>query len=279
MSDVYSRTFYENQMDGSLSSAAAIVPLVLSKFEVRSVVDFGCGVGTWLAEFARHGVGHYLGIDGDYVDGNMLMIPRERFIARDLREIGDLGETFDLACSVEVAEHLPPESARLFVAALVKSAPVVLFSAAIPGQGGDGHINEQWPSYWAKLFREHGYAPLDFIRENIIEDDRTEWWYRQNVLMFCRPEKVPAGLSVEANDRWLDRVDPCYYERVRNEISVVREQLFESEDAPYATGLSRLPWRVEREFAKFLCTIGLTRDGGFLWRRADVRRDRVKRRL
>ncbi|HUZ90376.1 MAG TPA: methyltransferase domain-containing protein [Methylocella sp.] len=203
---VCDETFYERQQDGSIRSAEIVVPIVLSLFPCHSVVDFGCGVGGWLREFERQGVSDYLGIDGDYVSRQMLKIPADRFRPADLREVSDLGRRFDLACSLEVAEHLPEDRARSFVAALVKAAPVVLFSAAIPFQDGRGHLNEQWQSYWAKLFGEHGYVTLDCIRPAIHGDSRVEWWYRQNILVFCLPNKCPPGCTV-ATPYDLNRVD------------------------------------------------------------------------
>jgi len=148
----YDESFYQGQQDGSVSSAQIVVPIVLSLFPCRSVVDFGCCVGGWLKEFERNGVADYLGVDGDYVARHLLKIPADRFRPIDLRNVSDLGRGFDLACSLEVAEHLPEDRAKSFVAALVKAAPVVLFSAAISLQGGTEHVNEQWQSYRAKLF-------------------------------------------------------------------------------------------------------------------------------
>jgi 2-polyprenyl-3-methyl-5-hydroxy-6-metoxy-1,4-benzoquinol methylase len=136
------------------------LPEILHVFEVRSALDVGCGIGTWLREFDRLGVKSYLGVDGDYIDLNQLVIPRDRFKSRNLEETFNFG-WFDLFCCVEVAEHLPSSVANNFVASLVKSEPIVLFSAAIHRQGGTGHVNEQWQSYWAEKFAHHGYVTLD----------------------------------------------------------------------------------------------------------------------
>lgn len=62
----------------------------------------------------------------------------------------------------------------------------IIFSAAIPGQGGTGHFNEQWPDYWAELFGENGFAVDSSFRFGIWDDDRIENWYRQN-LMIAHP--------------------------------------------------------------------------------------------
>ncbi|HXW71244.1 MAG TPA: methyltransferase domain-containing protein [Methylocella sp.] len=221
-SALYDESFYQNQQDGSATSAQVVVPLFLSHFPCRSVVDFGCGVGSWLKEFEHNGISDYLGVDGDYVPRHLLRIPADRFLPQDLGGLSDLGREFDAACSLEVAEHLPQECAASFVAALVKAAPVILFSAAIPFQGGTGHLNEQWQSYWARLFAEHGYLPLDLLRPVIFGDRRVEWWYRQNILVFCPPSKCPLRSAAVSGAYDLDRVDP---QMVANLVSTLHAQV------------------------------------------------------
>jgi hypothetical protein len=112
----------------------------------------------------------------------------ERFTAHDLiLPFPDLG-TFDLAISFEVAEHLPANRAAGFIADLCSLAPVVAFSAAIPGQGGTGHINEQWPAYWCDLFAGCGYQVTGALRWEIWNDDNIENWYRQNLIVAVKGE-------------------------------------------------------------------------------------------
>jgi 2-polyprenyl-3-methyl-5-hydroxy-6-metoxy-1,4-benzoquinol methylase len=182
MENFYDQKFFDEQSAGSIRSARHIIPILLKTFTVDSVVDVGCGIGTWLCEFARLGVRNYLGIDGNYIDCKRLLIPQDRFRPTDLAQPFSVGR-FDLACSMEVAEHLPGSSADSFVESLTKSAPIVLFSAAIPHQGGVQHVNEQWQSYWAKKFAAHGYVALDFIRPLVRHNKDVEFWYRQNTLV------------------------------------------------------------------------------------------------
>jgi SAM-dependent methyltransferase len=204
----YAASFFSGHRDGSARSAAVVVPLVLQTFEVASVIDVGCGIGTWLAEFARLGVTDYLGVDGDYVPRELLRIPADRFRTADLSRFEPPERHFDLACSLEVAEHLPAERAEPFVATLVTLAPVVLFSAAIPHQGGTNHVNEQWQSYWGKLFEAKGYVGVDCIRPFVFNDDRVELWYRQNTIVFCRPDRIPAKFKPMQTAYEFDRIDP-----------------------------------------------------------------------
>jgi SAM-dependent methyltransferase len=214
MNEVYSAQFYDVQMAGSTASAEMVVPHILSLFEVSSVIDVGCGVGGWLQVFERHGVTDYLGIDGDYIPRDKLKVPASRFRAADLTALPALARRFDLACTLEVAEHLPEGSAKQFVAGLVSAAPVVLFSAAIPLQGGTSHVNEQWPTYWAKLFAEHGYVAVDCVRPALFENRNIEWWYRQNMLVFCEPAKCPRGYRPTKDAYELNRIHPAMIEHL-----------------------------------------------------------------
>ena len=143
----YNRGFYMGQSAGSLESARQIVPIVLHLIRPKKVVDVGCGLGTWLSVFAEAGITDYLGVDGSYVPADMLLIPRDRFLAHDLTQPLQLPDRYDLAVSLEVAEHLPASCAEAFVESLTNLAPVVFFSAAVPFQGGTTHVNEQWPEY------------------------------------------------------------------------------------------------------------------------------------
>jgi hypothetical protein len=184
---VYSSEFYDARVDGSAKSATVVVPLVLSLLPVKSVVDVGCGVGPWAAEFLANGVREIWGIDGDYVNRSQLRIPADRFVARDLTRPLQMNRTFDLALCLEVAEHLPEWRAGSLVTDLTSMASCVLFSAAVPGQGGVNHINLQYLPYWIDLFQRQGYVGIDPIRPRILGHPSVEWFYQQNIVMFVAP--------------------------------------------------------------------------------------------
>lgn len=202
---MYGRAEFERQQERSRVAAGAIIPLVLRATGARSVVDVGCGVGTWLAACAENGIEDYLGIDGYHVDADLLQIPREHFRTADLRQPLAFDRAYDLALSVEVAEHLPPDAGPPLVQQLTGAAPAVLFSAAVPGQTGPGHINERWQSYWVGLFESHDYFPVDEVRPAIWNRGEIPFWYRQNVILYLRRDRLPGNY---APPRMLDLVHP-----------------------------------------------------------------------
>ncbi len=158
------------------------------------------------------GIIDVIGLDGEYIDRTTLHIPVDKFLARDLCHPLRLDRKFDLAVSMEVAEHLPAEFAAQFVGELTKLAPAVLFSAAIPYQDGHHHVNERWPSYWAKLFGQFGFAPFDVVRPRVWRDERVEPWYAQNTILYLSQE-LAAGTTLTAAipDELFDLVHPEMY--------------------------------------------------------------------
>lgn len=214
----YAPSFYSEIRDGASRSAEVIAPLVLSWMRVRSVVDVGCGIGAWLAAFRAHGVEDVLGIDGEWVQAAQLRIPQECLLLHDLSMPVCIPRRFDLALCLEVAEHLPANCAASLVRDLTRLAPCVLFSAAIPGQGGTHHVNEQPLSYWSEHFARHGFAPADLIRPLLWADERVEWWYRQNIVFFAAPDHPILRQDTRlcaANDY----IHPTFVQSLRRELT------------------------------------------------------------
>jgi SAM-dependent methyltransferase len=192
---LYNPKFYR-ELKSTRDSAAEVLPIVLDLLRPVSIVDVGCGLGEWLAVAGDLGVGDFLGVDGEWVQQSQLAIPVEKFLKHDLSTPLELERRFDLALSLEVAEHLPAAAARTLVQSISRAADVAVFSAAIPGQGGRHHVNEQWPAYWADLFQEFGYACYDVLRPRIWNNPRVAWYYAQNCLIFARRSQPLLGAAV-----------------------------------------------------------------------------------
>lgn len=188
----YSATFYDGQVDESQASAAAVVPAVMALLHPASIIDIGCGVGGWLKAFQDAGVVDIAGQDGSWVQPANLLIDPAHFTARDLgADTPPPARRYDLAMTLEVAEHLHASKADTFVGYLCACADVVLFSAAVPGQGGTHHVNEQRLSYWVEKFAAQGFDHFDVLRPRLWDDRRIAWWYRQNITLFARRGSAP----------------------------------------------------------------------------------------
>jgi SAM-dependent methyltransferase len=216
-SSYYTDDFYSGQQSGSYQSAQVILPLINQVFQPKSVVDVGCGVGYWLKVWKdSFSVQDIQGIEGPYVTEVMLKIPKEYVVFQDLKQPLQVKRKFDLAMSLEVAEHLPPSHAEDFVRSLTELSDIILFSAAIEGQEGTFHHNEQMPEYWYRLFAAHGYVPVDYIRPKIWGNGKVEWWYQQNVLIYIKAERLKEfqeweRAHQETNPNYLVRIHPWLF--------------------------------------------------------------------
>ena len=157
------------------------------------------------------------GVDGAYVNKDMLYIGKEEFFEADLENesITNDGRRFDLAVSLEVAEHLSAKRAPTFIHDLTSLSDVVFFSAAVPLQGGTNHINEQWQSYWAKFFADENYVCLDCIRPQIWGENEIKVEYKQNILLYVKesaissyPRLLEFYLAHRHNKQNLDMIHP-----------------------------------------------------------------------
>lgn len=178
----------------NFEAAQEIVPYLIGLLNPNSVVDVGCGIGTWLKVFLDHKIEDCLGIDGEYIDKNLLTIKDRFFISYDLEKYYSCNRKFDLVISLEVAEHLKEDSADNFINTLTDLSDVVVFSAAIPNQGGQNHLNEQEPQYWTTKFEEKGFTCFDVLRPIFWNNDKVDCWYKQNIFLFTKNEVLKSKL-------------------------------------------------------------------------------------
>jgi len=204
-------------------NARIIFSLVLEILpKINSAVDFGCGLGYWLSVLKEFGVNDIKGYDGHWTDKESLEIPKECFEAINLENIIAVEKRYDLAISIEVAEHLPEKSAEAFIQMLTKSSDIILFSAAIPYQGGTNHINLQWQDYWHKLFHSFGYMGID-IRKLLWNDTKVKTWYKQNMILYVQKNKIEqinvSKYHCGITDQCLNIVHPeTYIEKAKKHI-------------------------------------------------------------
>jgi SAM-dependent methyltransferase len=190
--EIYDARYYEFVDRLAAEAAPIMVDSLVQEFAPATAVDVGCGTGAFLAELQRrgpqvHGLEYSdagiartrakgVGVSPfDLRTGARPTLPRERF---------------DLVTSFEVAEHLPPELADRFVDTLASLGDRIVMTAAVPGQGGMNHVNEQPNEYWIAKLRQRGFT----YATDVTQRFRREWqarlreqhWYADNVMVFQR---------------------------------------------------------------------------------------------
>lgn len=185
--NIYDEKFFSKQMNGSYLSAKYLIGHLLTVFKPKSVVDMGCGKGMWLQVFGENGIDSLMGIDGFCVNKAATVNKPILFLTMDLNQpIFIQNKKFDLAISLEVAEHLEEKSAQIFIENLISLSDVIMFSAAYTKQGGDRHLNEQKHTYWANIFIKHNYFPYDFFRPFAWGNNNIDFWYQQNSFLYIK---------------------------------------------------------------------------------------------
>jgi len=176
---------FDYTIEQSFKAAQKIVPIIVNLIGIpESIVDLGGGAGSWLKAFQNVGTKKVYCIDHVSVLSEYLLISKDDFIACDLNKEFPSPIKSDLAISTEFAEHIDKSKSQTIVDFLTKSSSIILFSAAIPGQRGPGHINEQRPAFWRELYEERGYEMFDVIRPKIIFDESIPVWFRQNLYLY-----------------------------------------------------------------------------------------------
>ena len=212
---MYSASYYKKHETGSYQSAIQILEYINSFINFNSVIDFGCGMGTWCKALNNLGIKDFLGIDKHQYDPAYMLIPKEKYIQFDLRKPLVLTRRADMVISVEVAEHINSEYSDIFIKNLCSCSKFVLFSAAISHQGGTGHINEKSCTYWEKIFNKYGYKAIDCIRPYFWNNEQIEIWYRNNCLLYIEQytyEKI--STHIPQNTYPLDIIHPSMLNRI-----------------------------------------------------------------
>lgn len=229
----YGDAFYQSQMDGSYRSARRYVDFLTSFYGPRTVVDLGCGRGTWLKAFREQGAELTVGLDGNWNSQANMVDPAILFEAVNLNEriVLPADVRFDLAVSLEVAEHLEASSAATFVSSLTDLSDVVMFGAAYTQQGGTNQVNEQPHTYWANLFTKRGYVVFDIFRPVFWGAQDVEFWYQQNTFLYVKQGHPlvehlrKKGMPPLENLAFMDCVHPMLYQGKLAQMNVTVEQI------------------------------------------------------
>lgn len=196
----FTEEFFRKNYAVSSKGAKAVVPILMKELVgdpylrwrvPNNVLDVGCGAGAWSDAFEAYGA-EVVRIDGEWAQ------PKPDYVC-DLssEKPFDFAREFDLALCIEVAEHLNEEAGLNLVKTIAVHAKSVLWSAAVPHQGGTGHVNEQWPEYWAAVWAKYGFGAADVIRPKIYGRPEVPWYFQQNMILYTRGGMRLAGRCMD----------------------------------------------------------------------------------
>ena len=176
---------------GEVGDPRTFVPSVwaglIETFDVKTVIDLGCGLGYATRWFREHGC-EAIGLDGSALVAERAVTPiwRHDFAAGPV----ELYRDYDLCWCSEFAEHVAAEHEDNWLAA-VESCRVLALTAAMPGDPGHHHVNCRPPSYWIGRLDAHGFdfqaTATDWLRA-VAHDAHPYSFFSLTGLVFTRRE-------------------------------------------------------------------------------------------
>lgn len=207
MQDVYSEQFFSDIEKASRSGAEVMVPYIVELLRPKSMIDIGCGAGHWGLAFSEHGVETVHGVDGPWASEAATRLHPKNFTEFDFGQadppfaVQTPQPRYDLLLSLELVEHVAPEKADALIDLFCSLSDTIIMSAAIPGQGGTHHVNEQWPEYWAEKLSQRGYIACDFIRPALLANGEVPFFYAQNTIGYFKGA-IPDAVRSTADHAW-----------------------------------------------------------------------------
>lgn len=193
----------------------ALADAIISSLQPKSVIDVGCGIGLLMNQLAKNDI-DVLGIEGTWLQDESMIMSPEKYLRLDLENSFTIQRKFDVCCCIEVAEHLDPSRADGFIKDICALSGAVVFSAAIAGQGGKGHKNEQWQEYWCSKFESNGFSTFDLFRDRFRRDNKMLPWLQQNVLLFLDKQHRLADelIAFQIEPEMANMIHPTYHEKI-----------------------------------------------------------------
>lgn len=185
----YGKEFFDMVERREGPSARRAAQVIVKFIHPGSVIDLGCGCGTYLLPFREEGI-ECLGLELSK-EGlkrcRQRKMPVRRFDIR--KDALKTGEKFELCICFEVAEHLPCRFSDRLVGLVTQLSDLALFTAAPPGQEGTSHVNEQPKEFWIEKFGEKDFV----LDEKLTGDIKKQWeegevieWLCRNLMVFRR---------------------------------------------------------------------------------------------
>jgi hypothetical protein len=187
LAGIYDSSFYTGMKDDHYHSAVKFFKHLFQHYRPDSLVDFGAGTGAWIKAARDLGVKTILGIEGEWVKNSAShIVPGLPYHYQNMEDPVCLERHFDMAMSLDVAEHLTQSRADTFLDDMCTAADFIMFGAAMSLQLGANHINEQNQTYWIEKFRARGYICRDFFRAPLWFHNDIQANYLQNTFVFVR---------------------------------------------------------------------------------------------
>ena len=209
--------FEQKNTDIKNLSAEKVVNIIFDLFKPKSVIDVGCGTGLLLKHFQKKG-STIMGYEGKWINNELIEenIPKSVVNIIDFENLEKINIIkHDLCLCLEVAEHVSSDHAENFFNFISQHSNIIIFSAAIPNQGGFNHVNEQWSDYWDSKFLELGYVKYDILRPILWNEGLITWPHKQNMVVYLHESENNLSQTLKLM-KSNDLKNPVHFENYMN---------------------------------------------------------------
>ena len=228
-------------------SAKIILPMIFKYYKPDSMIDIGCGIGTWLSAALELGIENLQGIDCNEISEDFLLVPRKYISIDDLETHKNKdNKKYDIAVSVEVAEHLNNSASEHFIKMLTSYSKVIIFSAGIPYQDGEHHINCQPPKFWYDIFSKYEYVCFDFRDKLMNMWEEINPCYSQNLLLYVHKDLAHIFENIfNITNKPIFFYHPAYVDIIVNNLNNQLLQLNETMEIKFNEQISFINKKIE----------------------------------
>jgi SAM-dependent methyltransferase len=198
--NIYNENFYKSVEVRAIETADRVIKILFESLPaIESVKDIGCGSGIWIKKFHEaKKLKRAIGFDlAEALIPNKKVLRSEiEFFPVDFENVEEnIFPKTDLSIFLEVAEHLSEGTAKKIIKFICKTSDLVIFSAAIPGQGGYNHMNEHSMQYWVQLLEANKFIVFDLFRSELNKFKRLPFYYRNNIILAVSEEYYIKNLN------------------------------------------------------------------------------------
>lgn len=152
-----------------------------------TVIDLGCGYGTYLWLLKTMGFIDLMGVEGSDMED---LFEHENILIHDLSNELTLDKSGNVI-SLEIGEHIPSEYEGAILnnmARHVAKGHYLIMSWAIPGQCGHGHVNNRCNIWVLDQFQNRGlqFLPHETMQARAVIENHCSW-FCNTIMIFKRP--------------------------------------------------------------------------------------------
>lgn len=190
---MYSRDFHKSIENDEYPQAVRLASYIKNYMRPSKFIDFGCSTGLYLREMQIQ-IPELESVGYEFSKDAVDMALCKNVIEFDLTKKLDIDKKENtLGLCLEVLEHIDDSNWLPVLKNLSSLCDTIIFSAAVPGQGGTGHINCRNKIDWIYRFHTLGWiVDLDKTKHilEVMTNGYHMGWFSFNAMVLVNGSRI-----------------------------------------------------------------------------------------